>query len=270
MDGDGLLQDFPKGTDGGPSEEPEGSEPRPSQAAASPPLLRHQSTHKYKCAGQEIVPSLTETARVMESRKSIRAYRGTSEPTRPGLTWGFFLLFIVSSFWLEDLSGIKRIPPNSGCFHPDIPDSGAVLWINSFGFVFEYTEPNSTTDIVYTVFAVIVLVGTLLYGVLVIRFQVYYRLIFGVWIVIGFVLLQLLGRFLESSMGSNMFSSAEAVLIVPFILIYITYMSVILFLWHSVPGKQHSSAGRISGQTLPSSVPALAVPVAVGERALSD
>ena len=184
------------------------------------------------------MPSLNETVKVMECRKSIRAYRGTSEPTRPGLTWGFFLLFIVSSFWLEDLSGIKRIPPNSGCFEPDISENGAVLWINSFGFVFDYAAASPGVDIVYTVFAALVLVGTLLFGVLVIRFQVYYRLIFGQWIVIGFVLLQLVGRFLDTSMGDNVFSSAEAVLILPFILIYISYMSVILFLWHSVPGKQ--------------------------------
>ena len=182
-----------------------------------------------------IVPNLKRTAQIMECRKSIRRWRGTSQPTRPELTWFLFGVLMMSLFWIPELSGVLQIPPGEPCAGAELQD-GAVIWLVGFGVGFEYTEEETSERALaeFVVFVALAAVFAVAYAI--IKAQVYYRLTVGVWIVGVFVVLSLVGRI--SSSNFTDVTNATLVtgpILVVLLAVFAVYILVVVFLWKSLP-----------------------------------
>ena len=189
-----------------------------------------------------IVPNLKRTAQIMECRKSIRSWRGTSQPTRPGLTWFLFGVLMMSLFWIPELSGVLQIPPGEPCAGNELKD-GAVLWLVGFGVGFEYTEDNTLERKLAELVVAVAIATIFAVAYAIITAQVYYRLTVGVWIVGIFVVLSLVSRV----SASNFTDVTDATLIMGVILVillavFAVYILVIVFLWKSLPCASPPSA----------------------------
>jgi len=168
----------------------------------------------------------------MESRKSIRRYRGTAEPTRPGLTWSIFCLLLLSLLYIPELSGI-RAPP--GCLN-ELLGADSVLWLSVFGLSFTSWSPEPGSAEAALAVGLVLAFFALCY--LAIRAQVHYRLTLGVWLIGGLTAAVIVSRARSSGWDFLAPVSVMPPLIIAIFVVYFVYLGVVAYLWHRVPGLQ--------------------------------
>eukprot|EP00192_Tetraselmis_astigmatica_P009321 CAMPEP_0117655888 /NCGR_PEP_ID=MMETSP0804-20121206/4515_1 /TAXON_ID=1074897 /ORGANISM="Tetraselmis astigmatica, Strain CCMP880" /LENGTH=881 /DNA_ID=CAMNT_0005462261 /DNA_START=165 /DNA_END=2810 /DNA_ORIENTATION=- len=183
-----------------------------------------------------VVPDLTRASQVMESRKSIRRWRGINEPTRPGLTWVLFVILILTLTYMQDLSGLFLYDRIRDLFPDIIPESGGI-WLVSFGVTFESSNSNGQVGSWDVALDLAVLFGLLTLFYMAIKAQVYYRLKFANWILAAYLLTTVVYRILATFEDYPPASIVGPLFIFIFAT-YLVYVLVVLFLWHQVPKLQ--------------------------------
>jgi len=203
---------------------------RPSVATGALAVVDARSGGSVKA---DLMPAL----QVMEARKSVRRYRGTQEPTRPGVTWALFGLFLLSMLYIPELSGAHDAAPYPTATDVEPPAPGEITyWLAVFGFSFNGKNPGNFEAIL----GFVLLFGFLLVCYIIIKAQVYYRLTLANYLLAALILINIIGR--SQITIDNM---APAVVIGPAIVImffiYVTYILATLFLWHQLPGLQQQN-----------------------------
>mmetsp|Transcript_11242 Transcript_11242/g.31889 ORF Transcript_11242/g.31889 Transcript_11242/m.31889 type:complete len:864 (+) Transcript_11242:160-2751(+) len=186
----------------------------------------------------QVVPDLTSAAQVMESRKSIRRWRGTNLPTRPGLTWALFLTLILTLLYAGDLSGLYSFEDLSASF-PDafLTNQTGSMLLMSFTLSFVYEETNSALNTLDILFQVLFVVAFVVVVFLLIKAQIYYRLWLGNWILVLFIFLSVVFR-TSSSIDNLSPGYVVGPIFLVALFIYVLYAGVVMFLWHHVPNLQ--------------------------------